>query len=235
MRLTLTILATAAAALLLMNGNSLVSKLGLQLHPNAFINALGKYQLLALALAAAVLISTLLVEPKSKGLLSIGNLSEVAVKEKWLGINGTTTWLSNGLWLLLFISMATGIFMFLGLKYSNSLNNFQWWFMPYVLLFSFTNAFAEEIIFRFGIISALEGHASKLSILLISGILFGLPHYFGNPGGPIGIVMAGILGYVLCKATLETKGLAVAVGIHFVQDVIIFTAVMMMNVKASAG
>lgn len=232
MRITLTILLAGAAGLLLMNGNRLAQAFGFQLHRNPFINALAQYQLLALLVAFTVLISALLIQPHSKHLLSIGNLSAPAVKEKWLGINGTSTWLSNSMSLLLFISVATGIFMFLGLKYSNSLNNFQWWFMPYVLLFSFTNAFAEEIIFRFGIISALEGQYSKLAILLVSGIMFGLPHYFGNPSGAIGVVMAGILGYVLCKATLETKGLAVAVGIHFVQDVIIFSAVMMMNMKS---
>lgn len=44
--------------------------------------------------------------------------------------------------------------------------------------------------------------------------------------------MAGVLGYVLCKATLETTGLGIAWVIHFVQDVIIFTALFMMNVKS---
>ena len=68
-------------------------------------------------------------------------------------------------------------------------------------------------------------------IQIISAVLFGLPHYFGNPSGFIGVVMAGVLGYVLCKATIETKGITIAWIIHFVQDVIIFTALMMINIK----
>ncbi|HHX23791.1 MAG TPA: CPBP family intramembrane metalloprotease [Thermoanaerobacterales bacterium] len=70
-----------------------------------------------------------------------------------------------------------------------------------------------------------------MTILIISAILFGLPHYFGFPNGFMGVLMSGVLGYILCKATIETKGLSIAWAIHFVQDIIIFTALLMMNVK----
>jgi membrane protease YdiL (CAAX protease family) len=60
--------------------------------------------------------------------------------------------------------------------------------------------------------------------------MFGLPHYNGFPSGAIGIIMAGVLGYVLAKASYETKGLGIALGIHIVQDIIIFTGIFMMKV-----
>ncbi|TAE80973.1 MAG: CPBP family intramembrane metalloprotease, partial [Bacteroidetes bacterium] len=72
---------------------------------------------------------------------------------------------------------------------------------------------------------------SKTTVLLLSAILFGLPHYAGFPNGPIGVVMAGVLGYILSKATYETQGIGIAWVIHFLQDVIIFTALFMMNSK----
>jgi hypothetical protein len=43
--------------------------------------------------------------------------------------------------------------------------------------------------------------------------------------------MAGILGYLLSQIVYETRGLGLAWFIHFVQDVIIYTALMMINVR----
>lgn len=231
MRLLTIIILVSIAAAILISSNNFINKIDFQIHQNTFINGLAKYQLLAIIVGLIAVVLVFLIKPQSKTLLSVGELNTIATKEKWLGINGKTTWLKNGIQLLLFISIATGIFMFLGVKYTDSLGNFHWCFVPYVLLFSLTNSFAEEIIFRVGIIASLENHYSKLTICLISAILFGLPHFFGNPGGAIGVIMSGVLGYILCKATIETRGISIAWTIHFFQDVIIFLAIMMMNVK----
>lgn len=231
MRIIRTISLVSLAAILLVCGSNFIAKIDFQIHQNAFIDGLAKFQLFAVTIAIILMLLLLKMNPESRSLLGIGELSTIATKEKWLGINGKSTWLKNGLQLLLVISTATSIFMFLGVEYTNSLNNFHWWFIPYVLLFSLTNSFAEEIMFRFVVIGGLENHCSKFKVLLISAILFGLPHYFGNPGGTVGVIMSGILGYILCKATMETKGISVAWTIHLVQDIVIFTALMMMNVK----
>jgi hypothetical protein len=104
-------------------------------------------------------------------------------------------------------------------------------FIPLILLFSFTNSLTEELIFRFGVVGGLFNHYPKVTIMIISAVLFGLPHFLGWPSGFVGVLMAGVLGYILCKGTIETKGLAIAWTIHFVQDIIIFTALFMMNPK----
>jgi membrane protease YdiL (CAAX protease family) len=231
MKMFYTLLIVGVSTALLASAGYFTNQITLQIHPNSFVNSLAKYQVFALAIGILATITILVVNPDSKQFLSIGQLSSIAEKEKWLGINGKSSWTVNGLQLLFFVSIATGIFMFLAVKYSNSISNFQWSFIPLVLLFSLTNSLAEELIFRFGIVGGLFNHYPKLTILIISAVLFGLPHYFGNPGGVIGVLMSGVLGYILCKATLETKGLSIAWTIHFVQDVIIFTALMMMNVK----
>lgn len=233
MRLFKTILIVSIAALLLLGSASLMQKfeLELQIHQNSFINGLANHQLFALIISILMMFLFIRLNPESKKLLTIGNLDSIAIKEKWLGINGKTSWLANGLQLLLIISVATGVFMFLGVKQDNSLNNFQWWFVPFALLFAFTNSFSEEIIFRFGLIAGLQNYYPKITIQIVSAILFGLPHYFGNPSGVIGVLMAGVLGYILCKATIETKGLSIAWMIHFVQDIIIFMAIIMINIE----
>lgn len=231
MKMFYTLLIVGISTVLLVTAGTFTKKITLQIHPNSFVNGLAKYQIFALTVGILATIAMLILNPESKQFLKLGQLSIIAEKEKWLGINGKSSWKVNALQLLLFVSIATGIFMFLAVKYTNSIDNFQWSFIPLVLLFSFTNSLAEELIFRFGLVGGLFNHYPKLTIVIISSILFGLPHYFGFPSGFIGILMSGILGYILCKATIETKGLSIAWTIHFVQDIIIFTALMMMNVK----
>lgn len=231
MKMFNTLLVVGIATALLVTGGTFIHKITLQIHPNSFLDGMAKYQLFALTVAVLATLTTLVLNPESKQFLNIGQLSTITEKEKWLGISGKSSWTLNGLQLLFFVSIATGIFMFLAVKYTGSLANFQWSFIPLVLLFSLTNSMTEELIFRFGIVGGLFNHYPKLTILIISAILFGLPHYFGFPNGFMGVLMSGVLGYILCKATIETKGLSIAWAIHFVQDIIIFTALLMMNVK----
>ena len=231
MKMFYTLLIVGIATVLLVTSGTFTNQINLQIHPNSFVNGLAKYQIFALLVGILVTVSIFFLSPESRHLFSKGELSIIADKEKWLGINGKSSWRINGLQLLLFTSIATGIFMVLAVKYTNSIDNFQWSFIPLILLFSLTNSLSEELIFRFGIVGGLFNHYPKLTILIISAILFGLPHYFGWPSGFAGVLMSGVLGYILCKATIETKGLSIAWTIHFVQDIIIFTALMMMNIK----
>lgn len=230
MKVVLTIAAVLLITATLLSANKFLPSITLTLNDNTFINSLLKYQVFAMLIASAVLYITLKVNPNSKELLTFGNLSTIAEKERWLGINGKSTWKSNGIQLLFFISIATGIFMFLAVKYTSNLGNFRWSYIPFILLISLTNSFSEEIIYRFVIIGNLMNSTTKLSVLLISAILFGLPHYLGYPSGIAGVAMSGILGYILAKATYETQGIGIAWAVHFVQDIIIFTALFMMNV-----
>ncbi|WP_333693634.1 CPBP family intramembrane glutamic endopeptidase [Flavobacterium sp.] len=229
MRIFTTICIVSIAAFSLLLSRLLTSKYNFQLHQNQYINGLAKHQCFALLIAIVFIALFLCKNPASKEFFQIGELSSIAEKEKWIGINGNSTWLKNGLQLLFFISLATGIFVGLGVMNSGSISNFQLSFIPFILLFSLTNSFAEEIIFRYAIIAGLEDYYPKGLILITSAILFGIPHFFGNPSGIVGVIMSGLLGYILCKATLETRGLSIAWGIHFVQDIIIFTGLLMMN------
>jgi uncharacterized protein len=231
MKVLITTISVAGATLLLVSANTVLSKIGWTMHENAFINGILKYQLYAFAIAFLIALITLVLSPESKVLLKFGAVDSIAIKEKWLGINGKSSWKSNGLQLLFFISCATALFMFLGVKYTNSLGNFKPYFIPFILLISLTNSLSEELIYRFAIHGNLMNSSKKMTVLLMSGVLFGIPHFYGFPSGVIGVIMAGVLGYVLSKATYETEGLGIAWGIHFVQDLIIFTALFMMNVK----
>ncbi len=228
-KIVFTIVYVMLATVALVSSSKILANINLSLHTNSFVNGVLKHQLFALSIALVAVLLTLIFTPESKKLLRFGDLNAIAQPLKWMGINGKNTWGKEGLQLTLFISLATGIFMFLAVKSTNSLQNFSWSFMPLVLLISLTNSCSEEILYRFVINGNLSPLVSTSSIFMISAILFGLPHYFGYPSGGIGMLMAGVLGYILSKATNETQGIGIAWVIHFIQDVIIMSALFMMN------
>jgi uncharacterized protein len=224
--LSLSIISISA---LLMGSNLFLSKINCTILQDEFANRLFKYQLLLTLVAVLMMFMTLKLNPSSRTLLAFGDWSKLADKEVWLGIKGASTWKKESIQLLCFISVLTASFMYMGVKQSSALSNFSWSFIPLVLLFSLTNSFSEEIIYRFGILGNINATNSKTAVLILSAVLFGLPHYFGNPSGIIGVLMAGILGYILSKASYETQGLGIACVIHFVQDAIIFTSLFMIK------
>ena len=85
------------------------------------------------------------------------------------------------------------------------------------------NAFSEEMAYHAALLAPLYNAVGHSHALLLSAALFGLWHYYGVPYGVIGMIMAGILGWLLGKSMLETKGLFWAWFIHFWQDVAIFS------------
>lgn len=95
--------------------------------------------------------------------------------------------------------------------------------IPFIFVFALTNSFVEESITRFGVVVSLKGEIRDRSIPFVSAAIFGIIHYWGSPGGIIGVLLAFFLGWFLTKSILEIKGIYWAWLIHFLQDVIIFS------------
>lgn len=216
-----------AATLLLYLATHYIPQTGIQLHTNPFINKTIQYQTFALVLAFAVMFITLKAAPQSVQLLKTGQLNGMAEKMTLLGISGKKSWKSEFFSLLFIISAATfGFMYFTRVPHAGV---FKPELIFWIVLFSLTNSFGEEIIYRFGINGMLTGYAPASTVFLVSGLVFGAAHWGGNPGGPVGMIMAGVLGYVSSKATSETGGLGIAWALHFVQDVIIYTFLIRAN------
>ena len=96
--------------------------------------------------------------------------------------------------------------------------------LPFSIVFALSNSFVEQSITRLGVVVVLKDKLTDKTIPLISALIFGTVHYWGNPGGFSGVILAGFLGWFLAKSILETKGIFWAWLIHFLQDVIIFSA-----------
>jgi membrane protease YdiL (CAAX protease family) len=197
---------------------------------NTYINFQINYQSLLLLITAIALLFTYLLNKENFiSYFSFGNISAPAQELKIFGIKSTDTWLQTGISLSVVISIVTGIFMYFQLKqhpvnWSLLSSGLLW-----IILFSLTNSFAEEMIFRMGIVSPLKGLVSPLLIYTISAVLFGIPHFAGMPNGIIGATMAGVLGFVLAKSLHETNGFFWAWFIHFLQDVIIIGSLFLMK------
>jgi len=203
-------------------------------HSNPVVNTQIKFQSLQLVLTAIVLLLVYLLNPENLAhFFRMGNVNAHISKIAWLGVTGKETWLEIATSVGLYITIGTAIFMFFQLKKAGVDYRYFLFSLLWSIPFSMANAFSEEAIFRIGIISPLYGIFSVSIIVLISGVVFGLPHYFGQPSGIIGVLMAGFLGWLLALSLVETQGFLIAWAIHFVQDVVIITSMILMSRKAA--
>lgn len=228
----LTALIVALAIAGIFSLRPLTAKIKTVFHQNSVVDFQIKFQTMQLALTALVLAFVYLLNPENFALFfRIGDVHARISKIAWLGITGNEIWLQIATTLGLWITLGTAIFMFFQLKKAGVNYRYLLFSLLWAIPFSIANAFSEEAIFRIGIISPLYGVLSIPIILLISGVIFGIPHYFGTPSGVIGVLMAGFLGWLLAMSLVETQGIFLAWAIHFVQDVVIITSMILMSNK----
>lgn len=103
--------------------------------------------------------------------------------------------------------------------------------LVWALPLSAMNALTEELIFRASIMQSIIHVAGPSLVFLLSAALFGIPHYFGNPGKIPGVLMAGFLGYIAAQSIFDTGGIGWAWAMHFVQDVPIITMLLLTGTK----
>jgi membrane protease YdiL (CAAX protease family) len=154
--------------------------------------------------------------------LCLGQLDAPAQPEPILWIRKPTPWTRLGPQLLVIFGIALPIFLFMTLRPDFGQLSGLWRILPWAFATAAVNAFNEEFQFRCVPLAHLRGVLPVRETLLLTSVFFGVAHYFGQPSGPIGIVMAGIAGWIWAKSMVETRGAGWAVGIHWVQDVVIF-------------
>jgi membrane protease YdiL (CAAX protease family) len=210
-------------------------KLGFVVSDNNYISGQFNYQIVLLFIVAISVLTTYLLNKQNfTTYFSFGQISAVGQELKLFGIKQGDTWTKTGLSLCVVISVVTATFLYFQLTQTNpnwtSLQSEIFW----IVLFSLTNSFGEEMIFRLGVVSPLSGQLAPTTIFLISAVLFGIPHFAGMPNGIIGVTLAGILGFVLAKSMYETNGFFWAWTIHFLQDILIIGTLYLMNENTSS-
>lgn len=145
-----------------------------------------------------------------------------------LGITKEDTWRKIGPILAVIFIVATVIYMSMAvIMMGGRITSHFFTLFPLALIFSISNAWNEEIFTRFTVVSGLHGKMRPKHIYWISALIFGIPHYFGTPGGVIGVIMASSLGWFLAKSVGDTKGMFWAWFIHFLLDVVLFSGLLM--------
>ena len=181
--------------------------------------------LAAFALTLALIVAVL-VPGHTPGPFSLGSLNAPVTPVRWLGLgSGGVTWRSEIASLTFVITAVTATFVYLAVRSSFSseraLASAHW-----ILLFAALNAAGEEWLYRVALLRASHGVLSGPLVCALSAAVFGIAHLGGMPGGLTGSLAAGILGYVLARVTLDTSGIATAWLVHFLQDIVIFTALL---------
>ena len=194
------------------------------------INRQIAYQLATLAIALAFLgILRKMKGPAFRTYFRPGNLSAKILPEPAVGIKPGLheNWMHFGTSVAIIISLVTAVIIYFQLFKDSTVKT---WaiprILPFAIAFSLVNSFIEESITRFGVVVILKDSVKDKTIPVVSAALFGAVHYWGTPGGAAGVLAAAFLGWLLAKSILETRGIGWAWTIHFLQDVIIFSALL---------
>lgn len=214
-------LIVVGVALFFIVNNLIVPTLNLSVVENAELNNMFLYQGVMLILTLIFLaLLFVLFSNKFRTFARLGDLRADPDPVEWLAIGEKDTWLNVGITFAVIVSVATSIFMFTSIE--GDLSRLNLGYLGIVLILALSNSFIEEAIIRFGVVVNLYGIVPDRYVAIVSGLIFGIPHYFGTPGGPVGAVMALFMGWFLAKSVIETRGIFWAWFIHFLQDVIIF-------------
>ncbi len=181
------------------------------------------HQLRRLLVTLCMIIGLFLIYRKPKKFFMVkGNLKAPAAKEGFL-IDEGTPWHKLGWILALCITLGTLAFLWIAGR--PSLRSFPPLLaqLPMILLLAAMNAFSEELSYRAAFLAPLNPVTGKMHAILLTATFFGLAHFYGVPYGIIGVIMSFVLGYLLSKSMLETRGFFWAWFIHFLQDVAIFS------------
>ncbi|MCM3782096.1 CPBP family intramembrane metalloprotease [Neobacillus mesonae] len=227
--LLITIIVIACAPLLLWFRSR--PPLTLKIFESTVYNLEISYQITVLLLAVIVIgIVYGMAGKEGLAYLNLIKRDGIIRPEPWIGVKPkeTETWKKLGLNFAIVITAVTMIVIYFQLVYGGSMRLELYPGIIFILVFSLMNAFSEEIIFRFSFVSVVSRYGFSPYVAQgLAASTFGIVHYFGNPGGVMGVLMAAFIGWFLAKSMLETKGFFWALTIHFLQDVVIFSALFM--------
>lgn len=185
-------------------------------------------------LSAGVIIGLLMAVFRGtrRSYLVRGDLSVRAERIAWLGIeSGRIRWSRLSVISGLLISAGTllsTMFTVTGFTVQSGAERIAG-ALPLIVLLAIVNSFAEGIVYRNMVLASLRDVLPRKHIILLAALYFGIAHFYGAPGGPIGIVMAGALGWFMCRSMVETGGFLSSWIIHAMQDMVIFSTFVLMQ------
>lgn len=181
------------------------------------------YQGAALAVAVATIALIRLIKRGRLSYMTIGRLDAPGRAIPLLGVRHGERWVVTGAIFAIIVCAATSVFLYFGRSGGLPSSELSWAKAAFVAVpLAISNAFVEETVTRWTFAEGMMGGLARFAPWA-SAITFGAVHYFGIPGGPLGVLMAGFLGWLLTRAIQDTAGIGWAVLIHFCLDLLIFT------------
>lgn len=200
---------------------------------NSFIGNFGASILLKV-IGTIPVVSILIVLFKSfKAVYLVkGNLSSKSDEIKWLGIKkDSISWGKLSIISSILITFGTILLVIVtvtGSSVSLNMNNLVKYF-PFAVIFALINSLCEGIVFRSALLGSLKNTLTKNQSIYIAALIFGIGHYYGAPSGILGVAMSGLLGWYMLRSMFETEGFVSSWIIHFMQDLVIFSTILLMS------
>ena len=188
---------------------------------NLYLSQQLKYQFIFLAVAVFVVWCSYKM---SGSFFGIGNLRAEFNTYGYLPKFQSFNWLSVALLLVFSFLVATYYMVAESLSNVSSWRVFLRKYGVWVFILASLNSLSEELIYRGALITVMEGNFSHWFIAIMSGIVFLLAHIKGQVKGLFVLFGSGFVGWCLAYVVLQTQGLFWAWLIHFVQDIVIFSA-----------
>ncbi len=200
---------------------------------NTFLGNVGGNMVLKIIQVIPVTVALLvLFKGPAEAYLAKGDLSAKVEEIKWLGIRqGQLTWGRLAVISGLLISLGTILLTIITVTGASVVPAFSKLpaLFPMVLVFALINSLCEGIVYRSTMLSSLKNILPKNQLMLVAAAFFGIAHYYGAPGGIIGVAMSGVLGWYMSRSMYETRGFASSWIIHFMQDVVIFSTMIVLG------
>jgi membrane protease YdiL (CAAX protease family) len=154
--------------------------------------------------------------------LRVGKLNAPVKPERILWFRSPLRWWHLGPLIIVIFTTAMTAFLFSHLRPDFWQLTQHWQLFPWAIATAALNAANEEFQFRCVPLAYLNRVIPVREAVWLTSVSFGLEHYYGQPSGWLGVVMATIAGFIWAKSMTETRGAGWAFGIHMIQDVIIF-------------
>jgi membrane protease YdiL (CAAX protease family) len=180
----------------------------------------------AFTLSGAILVSLTLI---GSGLtrrdlfLCKGDLAAPAGPIPFLGLRKSIRWTWLGPAIILVFAAALAPYFYLTVHPNFDVSERIIRTLPWSIAVAAVNAASEEFQFRSVLLAHLKGNFAAGEAILLTAVFFGIGHFFGQPSGLLGVLMAGFAGWIWARSMIETRGGLWAFIIHMLQDMVIFT------------
>lgn len=177
-------------------------------------------------LSGAVLVSFTLIGSgitRRDLFLCVGHPAAPAQPIPFLGLRRSVPWTRLGPAFILVFAICLAPYLYLTVHPNFSVGERIVRTFPWSIAVATLNAASEEFQFRSVLLAHLRGVFHPAETVLLTAVFFGLGHYYGQPSGPLGVLMAGLAGWIWARSMIDTRGGLWALLIHLVQDIVIFT------------